>query len=675
LANAIKEILMAIKNPGKGIATPVAQVIETDQRSIDQKAVAVLPFASLARDAAQDYFAEGITENVLNQLASGSSLRVISRTSAMRYKNSEMTVPEIARELGVKFIVEGSAQVHREKVRIGVKLIDATTDAPLWSKVFTESVDDLFDVQDRVADAVCTELNSSIGNSKKSEGAPTRNREAYDFFLKGRHAFNQWSVNGYRSATGFFKQAIALDPQFQQAYSYLASSYSARMSWNGDLSPVEAEQNISLYLNEAWRLGATDNDYLTRAFVEFFIRKNFAEAEKLLAHALELNSNNTGVLYAQCYLYCVMGNVDAAQRVLDTARQLDPLTVGYFNYQVLCDYLKGDYQKALSTLHEAQQLYPSVLRLFDFGGRIYLTTGHYREAIEMIERGLQASGVRPPSMVAYLAAAHAKLGNVHQATELWHELIARSHANEKGVNVYLVHASLALGEGAAALQWLAKARQTNDVDLIWLAVDPLLRDLPRHSSPNFEAAEKHIEEMLKEQMPDLPYHNRAHVRDVVNMAQHIARLESVTTEDQKIIGMAALLHDMGFIYGSKDHEARGVEIAKEILPRFGFDAGQIGVIANMILATKLPQSPQTQLEKILCDADLDYLGRDDFYEISSNLFKEMQSAGVVENEREWNLVQRTFLQGHRYHTEFGKENREPQKQIRLKEIAERLGKK
>lgn len=675
LANAIKEILVAIKNPGKGVATPIMQGIDTEEKSVDPKSVAVLPFTNLARDAAQDYFAEGIMENVLNQLASGSSLRVISRTSAMRYKNSEKAIPEIARDLGVKFIVEGSAQVHKDKVRISVKLIDTATDAPLWSKIFTESVDDLFDVQDRVAEAVCAELNSSVGTTKKPERAPTKSREAYDLFLKGRHAFNQWSVDGYRSATEFYKQAIKLDPQFQAAYSYLASSYSARMSWNGDLSPAEAEQNISLYLNEAWRLGATDNDYLTKAFVEFFVRKNFAEAEKLLVQALELNANNTGILYAQCYLYCVMGKIDEAQRVLDTARQLDPLTVGYFNYQILCDHLKGDDQQALTTFREAQQLYPTVLRLYDFGGRVHLTIGNYREAIDTIERGFRTSTVRPPSMVAYLAAGHAKMGNTDQAQELLNELIARSNANEKGVNIYLVHASLALGNVAAALLWLAKAKKTNDVDLIWLAVDPLLRDLPRSTSPEFEAAEKHIEKMLHEQLPPLPYHNLVHVRDVVSAADNIASHESVTSDETKMIRIAAWLHDIGFIHGSKDHEARGAQVANELLPQFGFDEIQIKVIANMILATKLPQSPTTALERILCDADLDYLGRDDFYPISSNLFREMQQAGVVENEREWNLVQRMFLQGHKYHTEFAKANREAQKQNRLREIGEVLSRK
>jgi len=162
------------------------------------------------------------------------------------------------------------------------------------------------------------------------------------------------------------------------------------------------------------------------------------------------------------------------------------------------------------------------------------------------------------------------------------------------------------------------------------------------------------------------------LRDVAQAAERIAGRESVSPEEKKLIQLAALLHDIGFIHGEREHEARGAEMVRELLPQFGFDTIQIETIANMILATKLPQYPQTLLEKILCDADLDYLGRDDFFEISNKLFQEMTQAGVVENQREWNLVQRTFLQGHRYHTEYSKGNRETGKQQRLNEIVEQL---
>ena len=255
VANAIKELLSALRKPG---AVNVAQQTtrQVTKAEAAENSVAVLPFVNLSNDPSQEYFADGIMDNILGQLATMPGLRVISRTSVMRYKKTTLSASEIATELGVQYLLEGSAQMHNQKVRIQAQLIDAEKDRPIWSKTFLEKYDDLFVIQDSVASTVARELLSSLSSTKQvSTAAPTTNLEAYDYFLKGRHAFNQWGLEGYRQATGYFQKAIAIDPAFQQAYSYLASSYSARMSWNGDLSPSEAVPLIQQTLKEAWRLG------------------------------------------------------------------------------------------------------------------------------------------------------------------------------------------------------------------------------------------------------------------------------------------------------------------------------------------------------------------------------------------------------------------------------------
>ncbi|MBY0435292.1 MAG: hypothetical protein K2U26_14380, partial [Cyclobacteriaceae bacterium] len=297
VANAIKEITNGMRNPGKRdveeTKNPTTQTV-AEKSEASSKSIAVLPFTNLSQDAAQEYFADGITENILVQLASLRQLRVISRTSVMRYKKTTKTAPEIAAELNVKYLLEGSAQMAGNKVRIAVQLIDAASEDHLWSKVFVESMDDIFSVQTQVAEIVASELHASLApkETEQLKQVPTKSLEAYDLFLKGRHAFNQWGVEGYKAATDYFKKAIALDPEFKEAYSYVASCYSARMSWNGDLSPQEAQKNIDVYLAEAWKRGASDNDYLTKAFVELFVHKNFEAAERLLREAIALNANN-----------------------------------------------------------------------------------------------------------------------------------------------------------------------------------------------------------------------------------------------------------------------------------------------------------------------------------------------------------------------------------------------
>jgi TolB-like protein/HD superfamily phosphodiesterase/Flp pilus assembly protein TadD len=675
VANAIKEIISGILRPtsGNSVSNTVVFPIESEDT---RQSIATLPFRNMSNDPAQDYFSDGITENIISQLAGNKQLKIISRTSVMRYKKTDKSAPEIAAELGVKFILEGGVQMQQNKVRINVQLIDAVKDDHVWSKVFNESLDDIFEIQNTVAEVIAKELNASLNpQQQKQKEVPTKNLEAYNLFLKGRHAFNQWSVDGYRTATEYFKQAIAKDQDFKEAYSYLASSYSARMSWNGDLSPLEAKTHIELYLNEAWQRGPTDNDYLTKAFVEFFIAKDFPASEKHLLQAIELNPSNASVLYTYCYLLNMMGRFEEASNVVERAKTIDPLTVAYFNYQIICLYMLGRYEEALDTLKEALQLYPTVVRLYDFLARIYLTIGRYEDVIEAVTSGLRSSAIRPPSMVAYLASAYAGLKNTDKAKELLNELIKRSNANEKGVNIYIVYAAHAMGDQTTAQQYLAKAKQTNDVDLIWWLVDPLLkglRDQSDKSSADFEAAEQHITKLLNKELPAHQYHNMAHIQDVFQASLTIAKAEQLSEDDTKLLRVAALFHDAGFIHSPKNHEEKGAEIAKEILPTYGFNQQQVEIIYNMILATKLPQSPVTKLEKVLCDADLDYLGRADFYEIGGRLYQEMLEAGVVETEREWNIMQRTFLQSHRYHTNYSKSNRESSKQERLQEIMEKL---
>jgi TolB-like protein/predicted metal-dependent HD superfamily phosphohydrolase/Flp pilus assembly protein TadD len=691
VANAIKEIINAIKFPGRNADGPsdvlsddiIEQSIRPDESKAKteqerlEKSLAVLPFVNLSHDPAQEYFADGITENILIQLSALPQLRVISRTSIMRYKKTDKTAPQIAVELGVKYILEGSAQAHGNKVRITVQLIDALKDEHVWSKVFIESMDDIFSIQNNVAEVVAKELKSSLNaqESVKLNEIPTKNLEAYDLFLKGRHAFNQWSVDGYRTATEYFKQAIAKDPDFKQAYSYLASSYSARMSWNGDLSPDEALKHIELYLSEVWNKAPSANDYLTKAFVEFFISKDFAASEKLLLKAAELGPNNAMVFYTYSYLLNMTGRFEEAFQFVNKAKAIDPLTVAYFNYKTISLYLMGNYDDALATLQEALNLYPTVVRLYDFLGRTYLTMGRNQDAVDAILSGLRTSKIRPPSMVAYLAAAYAALKNETKSNELLAELTRRSETNEKGTNIYVVYALNAMGNITAARQWLEKARKTNDVDLIWWDVDPLIKDLREQinrelaKGPDFAGAEKHITDLLVKEMPNLQYHNIDHIHDVLGAAMLIGKSENLNEEELQLIRLAALFHDAGFIHSPKSHEEKGKEMASEILPAYGLDRDRIGIIGNMILATRIPQSPATKLERILCDADLDYLGRDDFYEIGAKLLEELKSLGIVETEREWNLVQKTFLESHRYHTPFSKENREVKKHQHLQEIA------
>lgn len=188
---------------------------------------------------------------------------------------------------------------------------------------------------------------------------------------------------------------------------------------------------------------------------------------------------------------------------------------------------------------------------------------------------------------------------------------------------------------------------------------------------NFTAAETYILNKLKTELPDnLFYHSYNHVLDVLNSAIMYAKLEGISDYEILLLKTAVLFHDSGFTIQSKDHEAIGCNIVKDVLPNFEYSAEEIDLICGMIMATKVPQSPTTHLQQIICDADLDYLGRDDFWEIGNNLFRELSIYGILTDEKEWNKLQLKFLSNHNYFTNSAKNLRSDKKALHVNTIKE-----
>lgn len=178
---------------------------------------------------------------------------------------------------------------------------------------------------------------------------------------------------------------------------------------------------------------------------------------------------------------------------------------------------------------------------------------------------------------------------------------------------------------------------------------------------------------LRDELPGhLSYHSVTHVKDVIESAEAIAKSEGIEGDDLTLVKTAALFHDTGFIFGSKEHEKRSCEIAESYLPNYGYSAKDIERIGGMIMATKIPQSPNNHLEEILADADLDYLGRDDFFTIGDKLYEELAMFGIVQTEHDWNRLQEKFLENHHYFTATAISNRQTKKDENLAIIKKKL---
>lgn len=189
----------------------------------------------------------------------------------------------------------------------------------------------------------------------------------------------------------------------------------------------------------------------------------------------------------------------------------------------------------------------------------------------------------------------------------------------------------------------------------------------------FSEAKKFILQKLKKELPQhLSYHSVEHVRDVVDAANAIGKSEGVKGEDMKLLLTAALFHDSGFLKGPKEHEKVSCEIARKHLPDYDYTREQIDKICGMIMATRIPQTPHTHLEQILADADLDYLGRDDFWKIGNKLFDELSVYGIIHDENEWNKLQIKFLESHNYFTQTAINTRKAKKDQYLAEVKSKI---
>lgn len=177
-----------------------------------------------------------------------------------------------------------------------------------------------------------------------------------------------------------------------------------------------------------------------------------------------------------------------------------------------------------------------------------------------------------------------------------------------------------------------------------------------------------LEKLRSELSPKLYYHSVEHVLDVHTQAMAMADTERLSSYEKKLLSTAVYFHDSGFIYQTNGHEERSCEIAEKILPEFGFDSKSIQAVKSLIMATRIPQSPKNLLEEIICDADLDYLGRDDFFDIGNLLFRELCDLGVLKNEEQWNKLQIQFLESHHYFTAYAKINRDKKKERHLNTI-------
>jgi TolB-like protein/Flp pilus assembly protein TadD len=458
---------------------------------LPEKSIAVLPFENRSEDKTNAYFADGIQDEILTRLSKIADLKVISRTSTQHYKSAPENLPEIAKQLGVANIVEGSVQKSGDSVRVNVQLIKAANDSHLWADTFDRKLTDIFSVESEVAKAIADELRARLTGAEKSAIAarPTEDSEAHELYLKGRYFFGKRTGDDLKRAIDYFNQALAKDPNYAPAYAGIADSYVLLPDGYSNESSTELYPKARA---AAERALAIDNN-LAEAHVSLGLLHsadfNLNAAKREFERALELNPNYATAHYFLGFsVLAPVGQLDQAVAELKRAVELDPFSVIMNANFGLCYFLARRYPEAIAQLHKATELDPNFGQTHVFLGLALELSGDSSAAIGEYEKAYEvekAHGTGAKDVGSYwLAYAYALQGEREKALQLLRQLedLARRNGRVFAYAFAVVH--LRLGQKEEAIDWLERSYRDKELPVSFIKVNPVLDPLRR--DPRFE---------------------------------------------------------------------------------------------------------------------------------------------------------------------------------------------
>jgi TolB-like protein/DNA-binding winged helix-turn-helix (wHTH) protein len=422
------------------------------------RSLAVLPLENLSGDPSQDYFSDGMTDELITELGQISGLRVVSRTSVMTYKGARKPLPQIARELNVDTVVEGTVLRSGNQVRITAQLIEAPADKHLWAQSYEGDVRQTLTLQRQVARAIAEEIHIELTSHErdvlKSEKAV--NAEAYEDYLKGRYSWNKRTADGLKKSVDFFNQAIDRDPTYAQAYSGLADAYALLGDWEyGVLAPKEAYPRAKAAATKALELdGALGEAHISLAFSLDGFDWNFGAAEMEFRRGLELNPGYaTGHQWYAGHLI-LFGRNNEAIAEMKKAQDLDPLSL-IIGADLAEDFLIAHrYDEAILQIRKTMDLDSNFALAHYQLGQAFLQKHSYNEAVGELQKAVSLSGGSTTS-TSSLAYAYAVSGNRKEAEALLNELKNRSSGSfSNAPEIALVY--VGLDQRDQAMEWLEK---------------------------------------------------------------------------------------------------------------------------------------------------------------------------------------------------------------------------
>ena len=444
------------------------------------RSLAVLPLQNLSGDPSQDFIADGMTEELIGRLSRIHGLRVISRTSSMHFKNTQLALPEIGRMLAVDAIVEGSLVREGQQIRVHAQLIRAATDDHIWAGEYQRNYESILEVQGEVARSIVDQiaLNLSPEERARLAGRPV-DPQAYENYLKGRYYFSQRTEDALHKSIASFQQAITSDPGYAPAYSGLAEAY-AMLGFRGGLPSKDALSGAKKAALKAIELdNSLAEPHASLAFIAETYDWDWPGAKREYKQALELNPSYAQAhnWYAGYLTYTGRFNEGIAEAM--RARELDPLSLPLNNALAGRLLAGGRYDEALGQVQRTLELDDHFAPAHQTLGWIYLHSGKQKEAIREFQHALELSGAEDTDIQLDLGFACAVSGQREEARRI---LVKLEQMHQQGIAPSASVAILygALGETSEAFAWLEKAYEERDPQLTYLKAgrrfEPLRKD-------------------------------------------------------------------------------------------------------------------------------------------------------------------------------------------------------
>ncbi len=443
------------------------------------KSLAVLPLENLSGDPAQEYFADGMTETLINNLAQIRALRVISRTSVMRFKGSRKSIAEIAKELDVDAVIEGSVQRDRGRVKITAQLIQAATERHLWADDYERDAADVLMLQGEVARAVADEIRIQLTAEERARLTAARGIDpvAHEAYLLGRFHWNKRTEEGLKKGIEYFRQAIEKNPNYAGAYAGLADCHSVLGTQFGD--PQELFPKAKAYAEKALAIDATLSEARTTlASFRYLYDWDWEGAEREFNRAFELNAGYPTAHQRYSFLLVKIGRTEDGLIEIKRALDLDPISLSINSSFGSRFYYARQYDQAIEHLRKTLDMDPNFLSARIILGQVYSSQGKHAKAILELTKAAELSRYRALAALGYTYAVSGEKTKALQAMAELHEM--SKHRYVSPVDIAIIYTGLGVKDQAFA--WLEKGFQRRAAGMTDLKMEPMfdsLRSDPR----------------------------------------------------------------------------------------------------------------------------------------------------------------------------------------------------